>query len=249
MKKMKNTVKLFIMMTLSVGLLIYQPVYAQSSSASKTENTEQQKDQKESRKKVDKKYKKMALREAKMLEEAGWKTTGETIAKQLEETYVMKFDCYPDGSPHYIWTQTESVSMSFAIAQSIAENMAKLRIASYINSSKTTLFDSISNKLGLSAQGDASTNEVTTKMGVTLKRKDIIIPMTIYQKSGGGNCCVRVVMFYDMKAAVDSACELMLEELINISGMNQEQLENLIGMDNIRQQLAKYILRYEEIAE
>lgn len=246
---MKKTVKLFLMMILSVGILIYRPVYAQSNNVSKTENAEQQKDQKKSHKKVDKKYKKMALREAEMLEEAGWKTKGETIAKQLEETYVMKFERYPDGSPHYIWTQTESVSMSFAIAQSIAENMAKLRIASYINSSKTTLYDSISNKLSLSAQENASANKVTTKMGVTLKRKDIIIPMTIYQKSGGGNCCVRVVMFYDMKAAVDSACELMLDELKKVSGMNKEQLENLIGMDNIRQQLAKDILRYEEIVE
>ena len=248
---MKNTMRLVAMAILAVSIFMAVPATAQTDKQQKKENKEMQKDQKEIRKAVYQKSEKMALKEAKKLEKEGWKTMGLPIAKQLDETWVKMYDREPNGYPRYIWAQEMATANTFAVAQSQADNVAKLRIASQISSSIAALTDVALANQEISAKEAASITKtvenakviVSQKLGRTFKT------MEIYQELSNGNYRVRVTMLYDMKAAVAIAREVMLEELKKDSDMNKAQLEKLLGMDKITEQVTKDMPDYDEIAE
>ena len=73
--------------------------------------------------------------------------------------------------------------------------------------------------------------------------------MEIYQELSNGNYRVRTTMFYDMKAAIAIAREVMLDELQKESDLNKAQLEKLMGMDKITEQVVKDMPEYDEIAD
>ena len=255
---MKNTIKLFSMMILAAGLMMVQPVSAQSSKQQKRELKEQKKeikeqkkDQKEIHDAVFQKAPKDAIKEARKLEKEGWKTMGLPIAKQLEETWVRQSDREPNGYPRYIWAQEMATGNSYAAAQSQADNVAKLRIASHVSSSIAALTDVALANQEISAREAASITKtvenakviVSQRLGRTFKT------MEIYQEFRNGNYRVRSTMFYDMKSAVTIAREVMLEELKKASEINKEQLEKLIGLDKLMDQVAKEMTAYDEIVD
>ena len=248
---MKNTVKLLGIAILVAGLFIANPAVAQNSKAEKKENKELKKDQKEIHNAVYQKSEKMAIKEAKKLERAGWKTMGLPIAKQLDETWLKMYDREASGYPRYIWAQEMATANSFAAAQSQADNVAKLRIASQISASVAALTDIALANQEISAKEAASITKtvenakvlVSQKLGRTFKT------MELYQELSNGNYRVRVTMFYDMKAAIAIAREVMLEELKKDSDLNKAQLEKLMGMDKLMEQVSKDMPDYDEIAE
>lgn len=248
---MKNTIKLFSMMILAAGLLMAQPVSAQTDRQQKKENKAQQKDQKELHKAVYQKSEKMAIKEAKKLEKQGWKTMGLPIAKQLDETWMKMYDREPNGYPRYIWAQEMATANSFAAAQSQADNVAKLRIASQVSSSVAALTDVALANQEISAKEAASITKVVENAKVLVSQKlgRTFKTMEIYQELSNGNYRVRTTMFYDMKAAIAIAREVMLDELQKESDLNKAQLEKLMGMDKITEQVVKDMPEYDEIAD
>lgn len=248
---MKNTIKLFSMMILAAGLLMAQPLAAQTDRQQKKENKAQQKDQKELHKAVYQKTEKMAIKEAKKLEKQGWKTMGLPIAKQLDETWMKMYDREPNGYPRYIWAQEMATANSFAAAQSQADNVAKLRIASQVSSSIAALTDIALANQEISAKEAASITKVVENAKVLVSQKlgRTFKTMEIYQEFSNGNYRVRVTMLYDMKAAISIAREVVLEELQNESDLNKAQLEKLMGLDKITEQVVKDMPDYDEVAD
>lgn len=248
---MKLTVKLVAMTILVASVMIGTPTFAQSNKAQKKQNKELKKDQKELHNAVYQKTEKMAVKEAKKLEKEGWKTMGLPIAKQLDETWMKMYDREPSGYPRYIWAQEMATANSFAAAQSQADNVAKLRIASQVSSSVAALTDIALANQEISAKEAASITKtvenakviVSQKLGRTFKT------MEIYQELNNGNYRVRVTELYDMKAAVAIAREVILDELKKDSDVNKAQLEKLIGMDKLTDQVAKDMPKYDEVAE
>ena len=248
---MKITMKLAAMVVLAASLFMTVPANAQSNRSQKKENKEMKKDQKEIHETVYKKSEKMAVKEAKKLEKAGWKTMGLPIAKQLDETWLKMYDRDASGYPRYMWAQEMATANSFAAAQSQTDNVAKLRIASQVSSSVAALTDIALANQEISAKEAASITKtvenakviVSQKLGRTFKT------MEIYQELSNGNYRVRTTMLYDMKAAVTIAREVMLEELKKDSDVNKAQLEKLLGMDKLMDQVAKDMPQYDEIAE
>jgi len=248
---MKNTIKLFSMMIMAAGILMAQPISAQTAKQEKKEMKEQKKNQKEIHDAVFKKAPKDAVKEAKKLEKEGWKTMGLPIAKQQEETWMRMADREPNGYPRYIWAQEMATANSFAAAQSQADNVAKLRIASHVSSSIAALTDVALANQEINAKEAASITKtvenakviVAQKLGRTFKT------MEIYQEFKNGNYRVRSTMFYDMKSAVTIAREVMMEELKKASEINKEQLEKMLGMDKLLDQVAKEMSQYDEVAE
>lgn len=248
---MKNTVKLFSMAILVAGLTMANTVSAQSDKMQKKENKELKKDQKELHEAVYKKVEKMARKETKKLEKEGWKTMGMPIAKQLDETWMKMYDREPNGYPRYIWAQEMATANTFAAAQSQADNIAKLRIASQVSSSVAALTDIALANQEISAKDAASITKtvenakvlVSQKLGRTFKT------MEIYQELSNGNYRVRVTEMYDMRAAVAIAREVMLEELKKDSDLNKAQLEKLMGLDSMTEQVCKNMPSYDEVAE
>lgn len=248
---MKNTIKLFSMMIMAAGILMAQPISAQTAKQEKKEMKEQKKNQKEIHDAVFKKAPKDAVKEAKKLEKEGWKTMGLPIAKQQEETWMRMADREPNGYPRYIWAQEMATANSFAAAQSQADNVAKLRIASHVSSSIAALTDVALANQEINAKEAASITKtvenakviVAQKLGRTFKT------MEIYQELQNSNYRVRSTMFYDMKSAVTIAREVMMEELKKASEINKEQLEKMLGMDKLLDQVAKEMSQYDEVAE
>lgn len=248
---MKNTIKALSILLLTAGLVVAQPVSAQTGRQQKKENKELKKDQKEIHNAVYKKSEKMAKKEAKKLEREGWKTMGLPIAKQLDETWLKMYDRDASGYPRYMWAQEMATGNSFAAAQSQADNVAKLRIASQVSSSVAALTDIALANQEINAKEAASITKtvenakvlVSQKLGRTFKT------MEIYQELSNNNYRIRVTMFYDMKAAVAIAREVMLEELKKDSDVNKAQLEKIMGMDKLMEQVAKDMPQYDEIAE
>ena len=248
---MKRTIKLFSMVILAIGILMAVPASAQTDKQQKKEKKEYQKEQNELRKALYKKDEKLAYKTAKKLERQGWKTMSLPIAKQLDRTWMKEMEEETPGIPRYITAREEATGNTFAAAQSMADNVAKLRIASQVSSSVTALADVALANNQISATEAASLTKtvenakviVSQKLGRTFKT------LEIYQLLSNGNYRVRVVMFYDMKAAVSLAREVMLEELKKDSDINKAQLEKLLGMDSIMEQVAKDMSQYDEIAE
>lgn len=248
---MKITIKLLGMVIFALSLMMAGPTFAQSAKAQKKENKELKKDQKELQEFLYKKAEKMAIKEAKKLEKEGWKTMGLPIAKQLDETWMKMYDREPSGYPRYIWAQEMATANSFAAAQSQADNVAKLRIASQVSSSVAALTDVALANQEISSKEAASITKTVenAKIIVSQKLGRVFKTLEIYQELSNGNYRVRVAVFYDMKAAISIAREVMLEELKKDSDINKAQLEKLLNMDNISNQVSKDLPQYDEIAE
>lgn len=248
---MKNTMRLVALVVLATSVMMTTPTFAQTDKIQKKENKEMQKDQKEQHKAVFQKSEKLALKEAKKLEKAGWKTMGLPIAKQLEETWVKMYDRDPNGYPRYIWAQEMATANSFAAAQSQADNVAKLRIASQVSSSVAAIADLALANHEISAKEAASITKAveSAKIIVSQKLGRVFKTMEIYQEFSNGNYRVRSTMFYDMKSAISITREVLLEELKKDSEINKAQLEKLLGMDKITEQVVKDMPEYDEVAQ
>lgn len=248
---MKKTIKLLGMAIFALSLMMATPAFAQSAKAQKKENKELKKDQKEIHESLYKKAEKMAIKEAKKLEKEGWRTMGLPIAKQLDETWMKMYDREPSGYPRYIWAQEMATANSFAAAQSQADNVAKLRIASQVSSSVAALADVALANQEISSKEAASITKTleNAKIIVSQKLGRVFKTLEIYQELKNGNYRVRVTVFYDMKAAISIAREVMLEELKKDSDINKAQLEKLLDMDNISNQVSRDLPQYDEIAE
>lgn len=126
-----------------------------------------------------------------------------------------------------------------------------MRIASQVSSSVAALTDIALANQEINAKEAASITKtvenakvlVSQKLGRTFKT------MEIYQELSNNNYRIRVTMFYDMKAAVAIAREVMLEELKKDSDVNKAQLEKIMGMDKLMEQVANDMPQYDEIAE
>jgi hypothetical protein len=248
---MKIAMKLFAMFILAAGMLMTVPAIAQTDKQQKKEKKEYQKDQNQLRKALYQKDEKLATKKAKKLEKEGWKTMGLPIAKQLDRTWMKEMEEETPGIPRYIVGRVEATANTFAAAQSMADNVAKLRIASQVSSSIAALTDVALANNQINAEEAASLTKtvenakviVSQKLGRTFKT------LEIYQQLRNGNYRVRVAVFYDMKAAISIAREVMLEELKKDSELNKAQLESLLGMDEIMEQVANDMPQYDEIAE
>lgn len=249
---MKNTMRLVAMVVMALSLFMVVPatVIAQTDKQQKKEKKEYQKEQNELRKALYQKDEKLAKKTAKKLEKQGWKTMSLPIAKQLDRTWMKESEEETPGIPRYIVGREEATGNTFAAAQSMADNVAKLRIASQVSSSIAALTDVALANNQINAKEAASITKtvenakviVSQKLGRTFKT------LEMYQELSNGNYRVRVVMMYDMRAAVAIAREVMLEELKKDSDLNKAQLESLMGMDKIMEQVAKDMPQYDEIA-
>ncbi len=235
---------------MAVMMLSVNPVVAQTTKAEKKEQKQQKKEQEKTKKNLFDKPEKMARKEAKKLTKEGWKTMGLPIAKQVEETWMKMYDKDASGYPRYI-TATEMVTAnSYAAAQSAADNMAKLRIASQINSSVAALVDIALANNEISPKDAASISKVVenSKIIVSQKLGRVFKTQEIYREIKG-NYQLRVVMCYDMKAAMEIARDAILEELKNDSEINKAQLEKIMGIDRLMEQSKTLVPEVDEVIE
>ena len=247
---MKKLNQIFILLLISIFLLGNNVIIAQTTKEEKKEQKEQKKDQQETKDELYKKAGKIARKEEKKLIKQGWQTMGLPIAKQLEQTWMKMYETEPNGYPRYIWAQEMVTANTYAAAQSQADNIAKLRIASQISSSIGALVDIALANQEISAKEAASITKVVenSKILVSQKLGRVFKTMEIF-KIVDGNYQIRTTICYDMKAAITIAKEIILEELKNDSEVNKAQLEKIMGMDNLIDNVQKNQPTFDEVVE
>ena len=247
---MKKLNQIFTLLLISIFLLGNNVMFAQTTKVEKKEQKEQKKDQQETKDELYKKAGKIARKEEKKLIKQGWQTMGLPIAKQLEQTWMKMYETEPNGYPRYIWAQEMVTANTYAAAQSQADNITKLRIASQISSSIGALVDIALANQEISAQEAASITKVVenSKILVSQKLGRVFKTMEIF-KIVDGNYQMRTTICYDMKAAITIAKEIILEELKNDSEVNKAQLEKIMGMDNLIDNVQKNQPTFDEVVE
>ncbi len=247
MKSMKQILGIAMM---AVVILTVNPVVAQTSREEKKEQKQQTKNQEQLRKKLFTKADKSAVKEAKKLTKEGWKTMGLPIEKQLEETWTKMYDQDASGYPRYITAQEMVTANSYSAAQSAADNVAKLRIASQISSSVAALVDIALANNEISPKEAASISKVVENSKIIISQKlgRVFKTLEIYRVVNN-NYQIRVTMCYDMKAAMQIAHDSILEELKNDSEINKAQLEKIMGLDRLMEQSKDLVPDVDEVVE
>ena len=247
---MKKLNQIFTLLLISIFLLGNNVMFAQTTKVEKKEQKEQKKNQQETKDELYKKAGKIARKEEKKLIKQGWQTMGLPIAKQLEQTWMKMYETEPNGYPRYIWAQEMVTANTYAAAQSQADNIAKLRIASQISSSIGALVDIALANQEISAKEAASITKVVenSKILVSQKLGRVFKTMEIF-KIVDGNYQMRTTICYDMKAAITIAKEIILEELKNDSEVNKAQVEKIMGMDNLIDNVQKNQPTFDEVVE
>lgn len=247
MKSVQNFLSIFL---LAIFLISNGQLTAQTTSTDKKVKKEQKKEQKETKDDLNKKAGKIARKEEKKLIKQGWQTMGLPISKQLEQTWLKMYETEPNGYPRYIWAQEMVTANTYAAAQSQADNIAKLRIASQISSSIGALVDIAIANQEISATDAASITKVleNSKILVSQKLGRVFKTMEIY-RIVDGNYQMRTTICYDMKAALTIAKEIILEELKNESDVNKAQLEKIMGMDQLIEKCQENQPTFDEVVE
>ncbi len=186
-------------------LVVVPSTNAQVSREDKKEAKAIDKHQKETAKSLYSKAPKDAQKEAKKLEKQGWKSMGLPIAKQLDNTWMKMSDLDPmTGYNRFIWSEQTTVANTYSAAQMEVENLCKVRIAGQL---QTTIMSEAKVELAnrqLSAKDAASYEKALEKSTAMVAQKlgRLVKTLEIYRVVND-NYEVRVIMFYDMKTAMD----------------------------------------------
>lgn len=230
-----RTLKIFMAVAIFATMVLgVEPVFAYENAPKGQK--EQSRIRQESKDALYKRVDRSVKKEVKKLEREGWKTVSLPIAKQLERSWEYEWQMQDDGYPKYITVTVIARGSNFSAAQMEAENVAKVRIASNIGASVTSLADvALANK-EISPDQSASLSQVleNSKLIVSQKLGRVFPSATLYRE-GKKNVEVRVTAHYDMQQALEIAHEVIMEQLKNESDENRAQLEQIMGIDKMRE--------------
>lgn len=225
---------------LAIALFAIASACALEASAQDNEQRVMKRDKSDLEKDLYKKSDKNVRKEAKQLKKEGWKAMDLSIEKQLEKTWEYRWEDGPDGYPKYVSATTQAVGESFTAAQSQAENLAKLRIASNIGSSVTSLVTIAEGNQQLSPSQAASMSRSVenAKVAVAQKLGRLIVPMTLYRQKKNVYE-VRVTVMYDLNSAMKVAYSEIYKDLETGVLEGKEQIESVVGVDQMKEQYSK----------
>jgi hypothetical protein len=235
-----KTIKTFMAVAMfAVAAMISVPVNAQDDYTKK-EKREMARDIKASNKDLYKKSDKDVRKEARKLEKEGWKSLDLPIEKQLERTWERQWQTDAAGYDKYITKTVQAVGPSFNAALRMAENMAKLGIASDMGmlvQSMATL--AVGNK-EISPKQAASVNQSVEKVKLIVNEKlgRVITSTTLY-KENRKVYTVRVTVLYSQEAALQAASQAAAEALKDDMKVNDAEFDALFGYDKLRDQYVK----------
>ncbi len=227
-----RTLKCILNVLAIVAIIVCaNPVNAQNSAK---ERRQAEKTVREQIKDFYQKPDKLVRKEADKLKKEGWKTMDLPIEKQLERMYEKIVLTDEDGYPKYIYVTAQATGGSFSAAQSTADNVAKLRIASNIASSVASLTDIAlaSNEISPDVAASLTKTVENAKNLVSQKLGRTIPVMSMYKQDKNGYT-VRYTVLYDMKSAMNIMRAAVLEDLKEDSEENKAQLESLLGFGNL----------------
>lgn len=174
---------------------------------------------------------KYAKKEAKKLTQAGWVVAPGIlpIEKQLDKSYMMRYEYDETGLQKYVFGQGTSVGSSYDAAKMQATNNAKIELAGNIETQVTALTESTLGNSQISPDQAASINEAvqSSKSLIANKLGRIIPVVECYRQLNKNSVEVQVHIAYNTKMAMEAAKEIVKKKLEEKGKDLHEQLDKM----------------------
>ena len=174
-----------------------------------------------------------ARKEAKRLEKEGWQVSPGTLPleKQLDRIYLMQYEFDENMYPKYIMGDATSIGETYDAAKFQATELAKINLATQIETEVTGLIDTEMSNMQMSADEAASVAKTTAGLKSLLTQKigRVLIPVECFRTLPNKNKEVRVMIAYDSQKALDQAKALIREQLAAESAELVSKLDGAIG--------------------
>lgn len=174
-----------------------------------------------------------ARKEAKRLSKDGWQVPPGTLPleKQLDRVYLMQYEFDENMYPKYILGDATSIGENYDAAKFQAMELAKVSLASQIETEVTGLIDTEMANMQLSAGEAASVSKTTSGLKSLLTQKigRVLVPVECFRTLQNKNKEVRVMIAYDSQTALEQAKSLIREQLAAESAELVSKLDGVIG--------------------
>ena len=216
-----------------------QVVYKLSLKVEAPEETYKEKEleaiMKHSKKQLKKKSTKTARQEAKQLKAEGWKNAPGTLPldKQLDNSYAMQQEYNNNFESKYLMGHASSVARTYDAARMQAMELAKMELASLIETTISSETENAITNKQLSTEEAISIVEMVqrTKSQFTQKLGRVITVMEIYRDTKTGKE-VMVRVAYDTNKSKKEAIEAIRNQL-DLSPEWGEKLGKILGIQTI----------------
>ncbi len=197
-----------------------------------------QKTDKEIKKELASRSIKSARKEAKKLKKAGWDVSPGSISldKVLEKSYMKSEEETNKGAKKYIFADGNGVGETKTAAELQALTVAKLALASQVESNVNALISANLANQQLNNEDAASiTQTIANSKELISAQLGYVEPVfKIYRTPKGNdkNTEVQIRIFYDTEQSLQIAKRVIQKELKDKLKVNEEQLNKMMGIDN-----------------
>lgn len=154
------------------------------------------------------------------------------LEKQLDRSYEMQYEFDDLGYPKYIMSEAMSIGQNYDAAKIQAQELAKLSLAGQLQSEIVALVENEVSNEQLSQEQAASVTE--TVMGaknlISQKIGRVITVIECYRDKPNKNKEVRVMIAYNTAMAMESAKNVVINELKKKGDEIHEKLDGLLNL-------------------
>lgn len=196
-----------------------------------------QKTDKQIKKELKAKPEKLARKEAKKLRKAGWEVGPGSLPmeKMLDKKFKKEYEETDKGNTKYISAEGNAVGETKTAAEIQALTVAKLNLASVIESKVNGLLSGNIANQQLNNEDAASITQVLANskelISADLGYVEPVVKLYRTPKGNDKNTEVQLVVFYDTEQSMQIAKKIIKKELKDKLKVNEEQLNKMMGID------------------
>lgn len=214
-----------------VSVTLFTTIDAQDISSLKSRKAMN----KYAKKELAEKASKTARKAAKAYIRDGWEVAPGhlPLEKQLDRAYTMQYEFDESGYPLYLMSEATSVGQNYDAAKFQAMELSKLQLAGQISSEIVGLVENTVANNELSPEEAVSVLETvsSSKNLISQKIGRVITVVECHRTLSNKNKEVRVQIAYNSKAAMESAKNVIRNELEKKGEDLHEKLDSLLRLD------------------
>lgn len=222
--------KKLLLSVLVFGLFAATPIEAQLTKDQQKQRKEQVSQQ---RKALNAKASKDARKESKKFQKEGWQTApgSLTLEKQIDRSMMMQMEVDEAGYPLYVMGEAMSIGENYDAAKMQALELAKLNLASKIQTEIAALVESsVANKQLSDEQAASVTESVLASQNLISQSLGRVIPVVeVYRVLSNKNKEVRVLIAYNHNMAIEAAKKVVRKDLENKCDEVHDKLDQVSG--------------------
>ena len=155
------------------------------------------------------------------------------LEKQLDRAYTMQYEFNESGYPLYLMSEATSVGQNYDAAKFQAMELSKLQLAGQVSSEIVGLVENTVANNELSSEEAVSVLETvsSSKNLISQKIGRVITVVECHRTLSNKNKEVRVQIAYNSKAAMESAKNVIRNELEKKGEDLHEKLDSLLRLD------------------